>query len=41
MLPRAVEIAAELAGKADPVLGRLKADLYPGVLEALGAKLAP
>jgi enoyl-CoA hydratase/carnithine racemase len=39
VLPRAVAIAAELAGKADPVMQRLKTDLYRDVLAALRAKL--
>lgn len=39
VLPRAVAIAAGLAAKADPVMTRLKTDLYPGVVEALGAKM--
>ena len=39
VLPRATAIAAELAGKADPVMQRLKSDLYRDVLAALRAKL--
>jgi enoyl-CoA hydratase/carnithine racemase len=39
VLPRAIEIAAGLAAKADPVMTRLKTDLYPGVVEALGATM--
>jgi enoyl-CoA hydratase/carnithine racemase len=35
LLPRALEIAEALAGKAHPVLKRLKSDLYPHVLAAL------
>jgi enoyl-CoA hydratase/carnithine racemase len=35
LLPRALEIAGSLAGKAHPVMKRLKADLYPHVLAAL------
>lgn len=32
---RAVELAAGLAGKADPIMRKLKADMYPRALEAL------
>lgn len=39
LLPRALALAAELAPKAHPVMSRLKADMYPRVLEALDAKL--
>lgn len=39
LLPRAVELAARYAGKADPIMRRLKAEMYPRVLEALDAKL--
>jgi len=35
LLPRALELANGLAGKAHPVMKRLKSDLYPHVLEAL------
>jgi enoyl-CoA hydratase/carnithine racemase len=35
LLPRALAIAAPLAAKAHPVVGQLKADLYPQVLAAL------
>jgi len=35
LLPRALELAGSLAGKAHPVLKRLKGDLYPHVLAAL------
>jgi enoyl-CoA hydratase/carnithine racemase len=38
VLPRAVARAALLAGKADPVMKRLKTDLYRDVLTALRAK---
>jgi enoyl-CoA hydratase/carnithine racemase len=41
VLPRAVEIAAERAEKAHPVMSRLKAELYPQVLEALRAEMSP
>jgi enoyl-CoA hydratase/carnithine racemase len=41
VLPRAVEIAAERAGKAHPVMSRLKAELYPQVIEALRAEMLP
>jgi enoyl-CoA hydratase/carnithine racemase len=37
---RAVEIAAGLAAKADPAMGRLKRDMYSGVLEALARDLS-
>ena len=39
LLPRAVALAAEWAPKADPVMGRLKADLYPRALAALDGAL--
>lgn len=39
VLPRATAIAAERAAKADPVMTRLKTDLYRDVLEALRAQL--
>ena len=35
LLPRALELAGSLAGKAHPVMKRLKGDLYPHVLAAL------
>jgi enoyl-CoA hydratase/carnithine racemase len=35
LLPRALEIAGSLAGKAHPSMKRLKSDLYPHVLAAL------
>jgi enoyl-CoA hydratase/carnithine racemase len=35
VLPRAVEIAAALAGKAHPAMTQLKTGMYPDVLEAL------
>ena len=35
LLPRALALAAPLAAKAHPVMGQLKADLYPQVLAAL------
>ncbi len=40
LLPRALEIAAALTSKADPVLGTIKKSIYPQVLEAL-AQPAP
>jgi enoyl-CoA hydratase/carnithine racemase len=40
LLPRAIEIAAALTSKADPVLGTIKKSIYPHVLAAL-AKSAP
>ena len=39
VVDRAVELAAPLASKADPAMGRLKRDMYPHVLEALRADL--
>jgi enoyl-CoA hydratase/carnithine racemase len=39
LLPAAVEIAAGLAAKADPAMGRLKAGLVPQVLAVLDAPL--
>ena len=39
VLPRAIEIAASLAGKAHPAMRALKHGLYRGVLEAMEAKL--
>jgi len=43
VLPRAIEIAAGLAGKADPVMRTLKEGLYPSALHqlALGAAATP
>lgn len=35
VVPRAVALAAGLAGKAHPVMKRLKAEMYPHVVEAL------
>ena len=35
LLPRALELASGLAGKAHPAMQRLKSDLYPHVLSAL------
>ena len=40
VLPRAIELATPLAGKAHPVMSTLKAGLYPHVLEALTQKLS-
>lgn len=39
VVPKAVEIAAGLAGKAHPVMRKLKADMYPRALEALAFPL--
>ena len=39
LLPAAIAHAAGLASKAHPVMSRLKADLYPQVLEALALPL--
>ena len=41
VLPRAVGIAAALAGKAHPVLSRLKSELYPETLAAFHAPMTP
>jgi len=35
VLPKAIEIAASLAGKANPAMTQLKAGMYPRTLEAL------
>jgi enoyl-CoA hydratase/carnithine racemase len=40
LLPRALELASGLAGKAHPVMKRLKSDLYPFVLAALRQRQA-
>ncbi len=37
----AVELAAGLAAKAAPVMSRLKAEMYPQVLEAMASSLKP
>ena len=39
VLPRAIEIAAQWASKADPSMAVLKRGMYPRVLEALATKL--
>ena len=39
VLPKAIEIAAGLASKANPVMRTLKAGLYPAVLEALSLSM--
>ena len=39
VLPRAIEIAAQWAPKADPSMAVLKRGMYPRVLEALATKL--
>jgi len=39
LLPKAVEIAATFAPKANPVMRQLKAGMYPRTLEALGLEL--
>ena len=41
VLPRAIEIASGLAGKAHPILSRLKADLYPETLAAFRVPMNP
>jgi enoyl-CoA hydratase/carnithine racemase len=40
LLPRALELAGGLAGKAHPTMKRLKSDLYPHVLAALRERQA-
>ena len=40
VVPKAVEIAAALAGKAHPIMRRLKAEMYPRTLEALAVPMA-
>jgi Delta3-Delta2-enoyl-CoA isomerase len=40
LLPRALELAGALAGKAHPVMKRLKSNLYPHVLAALRQRQA-
>ena len=35
VVSQAIELAAARASKAHPVMTKLKADMYPGVLEAL------
>ncbi|HIG01742.1 MAG TPA: enoyl-CoA hydratase/isomerase family protein [Myxococcales bacterium] len=35
----AVELAAGLAGKAAPVMSRLKAEMYPQVVEAMASRM--
>jgi enoyl-CoA hydratase/carnithine racemase len=37
----ATELAASLAAKTAPVMSRLKAEMYPQVLEALAASMNP
>ena len=37
----AVELAAGLAGKAAPVMSRLKAEMYPQVVEAMTSRMTP
>ena len=39
VLSSAVEMAASLAPKASPVMTRLKAEMYPQVIEAMGASM--
>ncbi|MEZ4355803.1 MAG: enoyl-CoA hydratase/isomerase family protein [Myxococcota bacterium] len=39
VLPRAIAIAAELAGKADPAMRALKRGMYPRALEALAGSM--
>ena len=36
VLPKAIEIAAQWASKANPVMTQLKAGMYPSTLAALG-----
>lgn len=40
VLPKAIEIAASLAGKADPAMQALKRGLYPATLEALSRDMS-
>lgn len=40
VLPRAIEIAASLASKADPAMHLLKKGMYPQTLEALGQPMS-
>ena len=39
VLSSAVEMAAGLAAKAAPVMSRLKAEMYPQVVEAMASKM--
>jgi enoyl-CoA hydratase/carnithine racemase len=39
VVPRAIALAASLAGKAHPIMRKLKSDMYPRALEALAAPL--
>jgi len=41
VVPCAVEMAAGLASKADPVMARLKSGMYGHVLEALRSTMPP
>ena len=38
MLPKAIEIAAQYAAKADPAMTALKQGMYPHTLEALARR---
>jgi enoyl-CoA hydratase/carnithine racemase len=40
VVPQAIALAAPFAAKADPVMRRLKADMYPQVLAAIRAEMA-
>ena len=39
LLSSAIEMAASLASKAAPIMTRLKAEMYPQVIEAMGASM--
>ena len=39
VLPKAIELAAALASKADPAMHALKKGMYPRALEALSASM--
>ena len=41
VVPKAVELAAALASKANPIMRQLKRDLYPSTLEALAMDPGP
>ena len=40
VVPQATRLAASLAGKAHPIMQRLKAEMYPRTLEALAQPMA-
>lgn len=41
LLAKAIDLAAAFAAKANPIMRRLKADLYPRTLEALRGEMGP